>query len=94
MIHEDAARKVHPGACEFQPVRHFLRVTLGWTFEIPREGEASVDYGWVTNDGDASQDKLGRKIDAERALKAYLPVRREMEAQERRRTMAKRRLQA
>lgn len=94
MIHEEAARKVHPGACEFQPVRHFLRVVLGWTFEIPREGEASVDYGWVTNDGEASQDKLGNKLDAERALKAYLPVRREMVLQERKQAMARRRLQA
>ena len=94
MIHEEAARKGHAGACEFRPVRHFLRVTLGWTFEIPREDETSVDYGWVTNDGEASQDKLSNQLNAERALRAYLPVRREMATQERKQAAAQRRIQA
>lgn len=71
MIHEDAARRVHPEAKEFKPVRNVWRRILGWTFEIPREGEASVDYGWVTIRGEASQDVLGFRFDAEKSLKAY-----------------------
>lgn len=78
MIHEQAVREVHPEAKEFRPVVHFLRVTLGWTFQIPREGQESVDYGWVTADGEVSGDRLEDEEDAVRNLKAYLPVRKEM----------------
>lgn len=71
MIHEEAAKVVHPGAIEFEPVRNILRVVIGWTFEIPREEAASVDYGWVTSDGQASGDKLTARFRAEKSLRAY-----------------------
>lgn len=82
MKHEDAVGRVHPGARDFHPVRNALRTVVGWTFEIPRlneEGdriESSVDYGWVTVEGEASSDRLDYRSTAARSLKAYRSVRR------------------
>lgn len=73
MIHEEAARKIHEGAVEFSPVRNMRRAVIGWIFEIPREDKAaaSVDYGWVTVEGEASGDVLANRFRAEANLKAY-----------------------
>lgn len=75
MIHEKAAKEAHPGARDFKPVRNLARRVVGWTFEIPRDGEASVDFGWVTAGGEASSDMLERQLDAERGLRAYCSLR-------------------
>jgi hypothetical protein len=80
--HEEAVKKVHPGACEFRPVRNLVRAVIGWTFEIPRmeDGQkigASVDYGWVTEDAEVSSDKLGNVWAAQQNLRAYRSVKRQ-----------------
>lgn len=82
MRHEEAAEKVHPGAFEFRPVRNLVRTVIGWTFEIPRleDGrkiESSVDFGWVTADGEVSRDRLGKVWTAQQNLKAYLAMKRQ-----------------
>lgn len=76
MIHETAAKEVHPGAAEFKPVRNLPGTSvIGWTFEIPKENSAvSIDYGWVTLDGEVSGDRLNRLDRAVRNLRAYRSV--------------------
>lgn len=81
MIHEEAARKVHPGAVNFDPVRGVFSNVIGWVFEIPQtresgERQASYDIGWVTADGEASLDRLDSFAQARKNLRAYLSVRR------------------
>jgi hypothetical protein len=77
MIHESAAKRVHPEAKEFKPISSFGKI-IGWIFEIPQgEGVASIDWGWVTSDGEVSQDRLARSEDAVRNLKAYRKQRRQ-----------------
>ncbi|MBD3004791.1 hypothetical protein [Streptomyces sp. 5-10] len=73
--HEEAAKKTHPRARQFTPVRSAFSRVLGWTFEIPQEGSHAIRHGWVTLDCVVSSDSLSSRLYAQRNLKAFLKSR-------------------
>lgn len=72
--HEEAAKKIHPSAREFQPINRsmFSTTLIGWIFKVDQgEGMVSTSYSWVTNDLKVSSDKLDFESDAVRNLRVY-----------------------
>ena len=73
--HEEEARKVHPSARNFKPVKAstFRGILIGWTFEVAaKEGAASIKYCWVTHRSEVSGDMLDLEVHAARNLRAFV----------------------
>ena len=74
IAHEEAAKKVHPSARHFRPVKRMFRGLIGWTFEIDAGNpnpHKRVRYSWVTADGQVSSDCQTFRTDAARILCTY-----------------------
>lgn len=80
--HEEAARRVHPGAYGFETVTGLWGKLLGWTFKVPRESRpegpagmlVSDRHSWMTADHETTSDTFVGRWDASKSLKDYLRV--------------------
>lgn len=70
--HEEAAKKVHPSARNFYPVRksRFSKVVCGWVFEVDKDYGSLPGYTWVTSDLDVSSDITSHHT-AERNVRVF-----------------------
>lgn len=70
--HEEAARKIHPDAEEFRPLKRTMtRLLYGWVFQTTKKNTSIPGWSWVTGDLEVSEDITSRPI-AENNLRAYV----------------------